>query len=240
MRTYERHQLKQDRFAETTKDTISWAVEHRSKLITGLIVAGSVLVVVIGGWYLWQSRSQKADAALASAMQAYDAEIRPANAPAIPNLLTFTSAQERARVAHDGFQKVADQYGHTKSGHIARYMAAVTLVDLGDLPGAEKELKAVADSGDQDLASLAKLALAGVYRSSNRNNDALALYKGLVDHPTRSVSKSFAELQLGEFYESTKQGGEAVKLYEEILKTDSGSAAAQLATQRMQGIKLQQ
>lgn len=238
MRTYERHQLKQDRFAATTRETISWAVEHRTKLITGLVVVAVVLVAVIGGAYLWNYRSQQANVALGSAMQTYNADIRPANVPAPPNIVTFTSAKDRARAAHDEFQKVADQYGHTKSGQIARYMAGITLVDLGDLPAAEKELKAVADSGNEDLASLAKLALAGAYRNTNRDKDALALYKDLVDHPTRSVSKSEAELELGSFYEGTNQGTEAVKMYEDILKTDSGSAAAQLASQRMQGIKL--
>ena len=33
MRSYTRHQLKENAFAETTAETISWAVEHRSKLI---------------------------------------------------------------------------------------------------------------------------------------------------------------------------------------------------------------
>ena len=42
MRSYTRHQLKENAFAETTAETISWAVEHRSKLIAAAIVVAIV------------------------------------------------------------------------------------------------------------------------------------------------------------------------------------------------------
>ena len=48
MRSYTRQQLKQNAFAETTADTISWAVEHRSKLIAAAIVAVVVAASALG------------------------------------------------------------------------------------------------------------------------------------------------------------------------------------------------
>ena len=38
MRSYTRHQLKQDSFRTSTTETISWAVEHQSKLIAAAMV----------------------------------------------------------------------------------------------------------------------------------------------------------------------------------------------------------
>ena len=42
MRAEARHQLKQDRFAATTFETFSWAVEHRKNLIMGGAAAALV------------------------------------------------------------------------------------------------------------------------------------------------------------------------------------------------------
>jgi predicted negative regulator of RcsB-dependent stress response len=240
VRTYERHQLKQDGFAQSTKQTISWAVEHRNKLIYGLMVAGIALIIVAGGSYLWSYRGQQANTALGAAIRTYEAPIIQGSTAEVPaNVQTFKSAQERARAAHAEFQKVADQYGHTSAGAMARYMAAVTAVNMGEQAAGEKELKEIGDSGNKDVAALAKLALAGIYRDSGRNNEALPLYKSLVDKPTDSVPRESAQLELASFYESTNQNGEAAKVYQDLVKNSSGSGAAQVAAQRMGALKQQ-
>jgi len=104
---------------------------------------------------------------------------------------------------------------------------------MGDLKTGEPELKKVADSGDADMSALAKLALAGVYRATNRNNEALEIYKSLVDHPTASVAKATAQLELASLYEATNQKSEAGKLYSQIMKDDPRSFAASVANQRL-------
>ncbi len=237
MRTSERRQLKQDRFAETTKETISWAVEHRAVLVTSLIAAAVVVAIGLGSWWYWNTRNQQANMALGKAMETYNAPLRPASTPAPSEMVTFTSAQERARVAHNEFQKVADQYGHTSSGKIARYMAGITAIDAGDTKGGEQELKEVADTGNNDISALAKLALAGVYRNTGRDKDAVELYKSLMAKPAPSVSKATAQLALASLYEATNQGTEANKLYAEILKQEPRSAAAGIANEKMQAAK---
>jgi predicted negative regulator of RcsB-dependent stress response len=237
VRTSERHQLKHDRFAETTKDTISWAVEHRSVLVWSIVAAVIVVAAVVGsGWY-WNYRNQDASAALGKAMETYNAPLRPPNAPASAETLSFVSAQERARAAHTEFQQIADRYRHTKTGKVAGYMAALTAIDMGDNKAGEEGLKQVAESGDKDLSSLAKMALAGVYRNTGRQKDALQLYKDMVEHPTGSVSKPMAQLELASLYEATNQGADASRLYDEIVKKNPRSTAAALAQQHLQGLK---
>lgn len=228
MRTTERHQLKHDKFAETAAETYSWAVEHRSKLVYGSVILAVVLAVVLGTIAYTSRQDQQASNALGGAMNIYDAPLRPATMAEQPGMVTFTSAADRAKAAHAEFAKIADQYSHTKSGKVARYFSGLTAKDMGDIVGAEKDLKQVADSGDQDLASLAKLALAGLYRDSNKEQQAIDLYKQLIDHPTRAVAKSTAQLQLAEMYQA-KQPQEAAKLYEQIQKDDPQSIAAEIA-----------
>lgn len=235
MRTYERHQLKQDKFAESVTGKISWVMEHRSRVIAASILAALVLFAAIGAAWLWNYRNDKANVALGDAMKTYDAAVVPAGTPTEPGTPTFTSSQARARAAYDKFHSVASQYGLTKAGQMAKYMAATSAINMGDLKTAESELKTVADSGNKDLASLAKLALAGLYRDQQRSSDALQLYKQLVDKPTDSVSKATAQLALAALYESTNQRAEAGKLYSEIMKNDPRSAAASIANQHLSG-----
>lgn len=237
MRTYERHQLKQDAFAARTGETLNWANLHRNKVAAGVIIVIVAAAAVIGGFWLSNYRNEAANLQLGKAMQTYSAPVVPANAPKEPGTTTFTSAAEQARAAHAEFQKIADQYGWTHAGRVARYMAALTAQDMGDTKAAEEGLKSVAGSGDADLAALAKLALAGIYRDSHRTAEAQQLYQELIDHPTNTVSKGAAQLQLAALYESNHQDGEAGKLYSEVMKDDPRSSAAGVANQRLSKAK---
>ena len=94
MRSYTRHQLKQDSFRTSTTETISWAVEHRSKVTFAVVAVGVILAVLIGGWAYVNYRDQQASSELAGAIQMYNAPIRPAGTPATPEMLSFGSIQE--------------------------------------------------------------------------------------------------------------------------------------------------
>ena len=98
-------------------------------------------------------------------------------------------------------------------------------------------MKEVASTHNEDLAALAKLALAAVYRDANRNKEALDLYNQLIAKPTRSVGKTTAQMELADMYSSTQQPAEAKRVYEQIQKENPASEVAQLATQKLQQLK---
>ncbi len=237
MRSYTRHQLKQDSFRTSTTETISWAVEHRSKVTAAVVAVVVVLAVLIGGWAFINYRDQQASSELAGAMQKYDAPIRPAGTPASPEMLSFGSIQERAQAASADFTHIANKYSFTQSGRVARYFAGVTLHEMGDNTGAEKDLQDVAGSRYQEIASLAKLALASIYHDTNRDPQAIEIYKQLADHPTLSVGKSTAQFLLASLYEEANQPDQARKLYQQMQKENPSSPAAQMAGQRLQALK---
>ncbi len=237
MRSYTRHQLKQDSFRTSTTETISWAVEHRSKVTAAVVAVVVLLAVIIGGWAYVNYRDQQGRSELAGAIQKYDAPIRPAGTPATPDMLSFGSIQERAKAANTDFTRIAGKYSFTQSGRVARYFAGVTLHDMGDNAGAEKDLKEVADSRYKEIASLAKLALASIYHDTNRDPQAIEIYKQLADHPTVSVGKSTAQFLLASLYEEVRQPDEARKLYQQMAKENPSSPAAQMAAQRLQALK---
>ena len=237
MRSYTRHQLKQDSFRTSTTETISWAVEHQSKLIAAGIVIVVVVAAVLGGWWYVDYRDQQAQLQLAQAIEKFNAPVRPAGTPAAPDMLSFASAQERAKVTNAEFTRIADKYSFTESGRVARYFAGITLHDMGDNAGAEKDLKDVAGGRDKEIASLAKVALAGIYHDTNRDPEAIALYKELAEHPTASVGKSAAQFLLASLYEESHQPDQARALYQQMQKESPASPVAQLASQKLQALK---
>ncbi|MFZ0314836.1 MAG: tetratricopeptide repeat protein [Candidatus Korobacteraceae bacterium] len=236
MRSYTRHQLKQDSFTTSTAETITWAVAHRSKLIAVGIVLAVILAALGGGWAYVNYRDQQASAELSLAIQKYNEPIRPAGTPATPDIPSYASIQERDKTTNAEFERIADKYAFTQSAQVARYFAGVTARDLGDNAAAEKDLQQVTASRYPEIVSLAKLALASVYHDTNRNSQAIDIYKQLIDHPTVSVGKTTAQMALASLYESMDQPNEARHIYEQMQKDSPGTAVAQLAMQRLQAL----
>ena len=241
MRAEARHQLKQDRFRGTTLqvagDAAHWTVEHKSTIILCSAIVLVVFAAVLGGWYYISSEDEKASVDLSKAVRIMEAPIRPADAPAQPDVLSYTSAKERATEAHKQFQAIVDKYPHTHNGDVARYFLGMTAENMGDYAAAQKELSTVASYRNPDLASLAKLALASVYRQQGQNKQAIEIYKALADKPTAMVSKPAAQLQLAETLMDDRQPLEAKGVYERVQKENPASPAAQMAGQALQNLK---
>ena len=241
MRAETRRRLKEDRFSLATigaaEATVHWSEEHKSRLIVGSVILAVVLAVVFGGWYYLNQQDLKASVLLNQAVRTMDTQLRPAGTPPQPDFPSFASAKERTTEAHKQFQAIADQYPHTRTAEFARYFLGLTSSQLGDNAAAERDLKAVAATHNEDLAALAKLALAAVYRDTNRTKEALDLYNQLIAKPTRSVGKATAQMELAEMYASTQQPAEAKRVYEQIQKENPASEVAQLAGQRLQQLK---
>jgi len=232
---YTRQQLKQDKFAETVAEQVSWAVEHQKKIATVVVVGVAVVAILAGGWIYYNQRDQAASAQMGDALRIYTAPLRPPNAPKQESL-SFASAKERAEAARKAFQQVEDKYPHTRAGEFARYFVGVSSMDMGDTATAEKVLKQVAGARDGNMAAVGKFALASVYRAENRDADAIKLYQDLAAHPTATVPKSTAQLELASLYQQ-KQPEEAAKIYQQIQKDDPNSPAAQTAANRLASLK---
>jgi predicted negative regulator of RcsB-dependent stress response len=240
VRAETRHSLKEDRFSKATMNAaetaVHWSVEHKNKVITAAVAVVVVAAVVLGAWYYFEQQDLKASAELSKAVRTLDTQLRPAGMPPQPDFPSFASAKERATEAHKQFQAIVDQYPHTRSGEFARYFAGLTASEMGDMASAERDLKEVASSHHEDIASLAKLTLAAVYRRSNRDKDAIALYNELIAKPTRSVGKGTAQMELASLYSAT-QPAEAKRIYAQIAKENPNTQLASLASSKMQEIK---
>ena len=241
MRAETRRQLKQDRFSRTTiqvaEQTVHWSVEHKGKIVVAAIVIVILISAVLGGWYYLAQQDEKASVDLSQAVQTLNTPIRPAGMPAQPNDPSFASLTERATEAHKQFQALVDKYPHTRAADFGQYFLGVTSATLGDNVAAERELKAVAGYHNADLSALAKMALASLYRNTNRSQEAINLYKQLMQSPTSTVGKTATEVHLAETYQDIGNTAEAKKLYEQIKKENPQGDVGQFADSKLQEMK---
>lgn len=241
MRAETRHQLKQDAFSRVTigaaEKTADWTVEHRTTLIVAIIAAVILIGGVVGGWYYLNTQDEKASLDLAVAVRTLDTQLRPAGTPEQPDFPTFTSAKERAEAAQKKFQAIVDKYPHTRTADMAHYFLGVTAQTLSDNAAAERNFKDVASAGNREVAAVAKDALASLYGQTNRTKEAVAIYQGLINKPTVSVSKVTAQMQLAELYQNSNQPLDAKRMYEQIKKDNPGNEAGQIATQKLAELK---
>jgi predicted negative regulator of RcsB-dependent stress response len=241
VRAQTRHNLKQDQFTRTTIDmaekTVHWSAEHQSRLLVVGAIALVVAAIAGGTWYYFNQQDQQASVELGKAIRTLDTPVRPPNMPPQPDNPTFASSSERAAAAHKQFQEIADKYPHTRSADFSHYFLGLTSVDLGDYPGAERELQTVASFRNADLAALAKFALASVYRNTKRNPQAIEIYKQLAAKPATTVSKAAAQMELAATYQANNQPLEAKRIYQQLQKENPASEISQLASAKLQEMK---
>ena len=233
MDTKTRHALKKDTFAQAAASSASWVGEHQSSVVRWLITAGVILVLGVGALVFWVMRSSAADAALGAALDVYTAPLAPPGAP--PEQGVYTSAADRAKEANREFVAVAQEYGWLPEGSKAHYFAGVTYAELGQNGNAETQLTAASKCWDRNLSNLAKLALAGLYHQTSRDNDAIDLYNQIVAKPSVTVSAGVAELDLADLYASEGKQDQARALWAKVRDADKDGAAGQIAAGKLAG-----
>ena len=216
-----KRELKQpDQFVSLTEHGISWASQNRRTAITTAGLLLLLILAVVGGFALYSHRSAEANAALGNAMNAYQTPVATPGQQIPPGTKTFASIAERAKAANAQYVDVADRYGMTKDGKVARYFAGVTFMEEGQNQAAEDSLKTVSGYWNDDLAALGKLALAQLYRETGRDAQAVTLYQELSKGQASTVSPGMAQIQLAEMYESQGKMDDARKIYAQLKDKD--------------------
>jgi tetratricopeptide (TPR) repeat protein len=225
--------LKHDQFVDTTTHGLEWASENRRTLILTCSIVLAAILIVIGSVLFYNSRSEQASVAFGAAMQAYQTPIAVPGQPVPPGVKTYASVNDRAKAANELFMAVANKYGMTPDGKNARYFAGLTYLEGGQNGPAESTLKEVASGWNGDLAALAKMSLAQLYRQTGRDPQAIDLYNELTAKPTTSVPSGLAQLQLAELYESENKPDLAKKIYAQLKDKDPKGPAGMLAAQKL-------
>ena len=215
-----RHESKHDRFVEQVGHTVEYAAEHKQQVIRWTAIGIGALVVILGLLFYTRYQADQRQEAFRNAIRVQEAQV---SAQTSPYFTVFATDAEKQKAVDKAWNDLANQYSGSAEGMIARYYLGVNAADRGNSQEAEKNFKAVVDSGKQPYASQAALALASIYESSGRTADAEKLLRSLIDDPTIMVSKEQATITLAKVIGKTRPA-EARKLLEP-LRTERGAVS---------------
>lgn len=206
-------ELKQDKFRDTTMsifDRLGDKLEGKGRTVL-YIIGAVVLAALIAGLWSWRSakKAEEARRALGRAMEIASTPVIPKLAPG-SNLPSFPDENTRAQKAVEEFQKVADKYGDPFKS-TARYMMATYQLKL-DRTKALSELDTLSKSGDAEIATLSKFALAQAKEEDGKLDEAAALYKELASMGSTIITPETANLRLAAVYEKQGKKKEAADL----------------------------
>ncbi len=228
----------QDQFVLATENTLSWANSNRraTLLIGGLALL--LILLLVGGYSLYQHRTAQAQTAFGDAMQTYQTPLVRPDQPLPPGMKAFATAKERALKANPEFSDVAHRFGLTQPGKLAAYFVGLTYMEAGENGPAEDSLKKVASSWNGDTAALAKDALAQLYAQTGRTDQAVDLYQQLGKGHATTVPPELAQLQLADMYTAAGKTEQARQIYAGIKDHDKDpkgkpGIAAQVAARKL-------
>jgi tetratricopeptide (TPR) repeat protein len=197
-------ELKHDKFRDTTMglfDRLGDLLAGKGMYILYGIGAVIVLALLVGAWSWWSGRkSDEARRALGRAIEIADAPVTPSPSPG-STTPSYPNEKERAQKAIEEFQKVADKYSSQREK--ANYFIAVNMLTL-DRDKGISQLDALSRSSDQEIATLAKFALAQAREAQGEYDAAAKLYSELTQQNSPFVPPDAANLRLAAVYE--KQG----------------------------------
>jgi predicted negative regulator of RcsB-dependent stress response len=231
-----RQELKEDEFVSSLDSAYEYYLQHQKSVITTAIAVAIVIAIGVSAFYWNRSRNQKASALLSQALQLYHAPLQTPGQPAQPNVQTYASEHDRAVAAQKVFRQAAESYGGTSAGKFARYYLGLTQVELGDNAGAENTLRAAASSGNDNVSALAKQALADLYVTQGKVQQAQSLLRELINKPTDTVPKAESMLALAAA-ERDSNPADATKLYSQIKAEFPDSQTAQAADRELASLR---
>lgn len=245
MKSTERHQLKDDRFVATLKDTFDEIDQRRSQVLTGLVVI-VVLAAAAGGYAWWrQQRDDKASALLAEAMTVSEAPVAPAGGagenagtPTPPPPGSHPTDQARLQAALPKFMAAAEAYPSTAPGIAARYHAAAVLAALGKQAEAVQRYQEVIDKGGTSLyARMARLGQADVQVRLGQYDPAINTLKELSTSAKDDLPVDGILMQLGRAYALAGRKAEASQSYKRITDEFATSPYAAEARRELEALK---
>lgn len=212
-----RKELKQDKIKETIEHGAEAVFSHGQLTLIAAIVALAV-ALGYGGWRFYIDRQTvEASGAFDAAMKSYQGRISPAPDPSDPSEPVYPDEATRVQDALPKFTNVANKYSSTNPGKLARYYSALCLEDLERHNQALEELKKISGGSDKELAALAQYQIAVIDSRTGKPDEAIKIFRALVDKPSVLVPRPLVLLELARLLRTSKPQ-EAIGIYQQIKK----------------------
>lgn len=196
---------KTEAFIEKYKKHILYAV-------CAIVVIAAAIIAYVQ--FIRNPRNQKANEALAQCETLFQKDI-------------YDKALEGDGQGCIGFLKVAEEYGSTKAGNLAKLYAGLCYAQLEKFEEAAKMLESFKPKDDNMISPAALGTLGNVYANLGENDKAIkTLLKAAKKANNASLSPTYL-IQAGELYEAEGKPEEALKLYNEVKTQYVNSMAVQ-------------
>ncbi len=229
-----REEIKQDEFASGLEKSIEWVTAHKDELRIGAGVALVLLAAAGAVVYFQGQRAREADRAFRDALTTFEAPVASELAPGAtrPAGQVFATAEEKYKTAAAAFEGIERRFGSSKTALRAKYFAALSRIELGQYPEAEKALHEVQSKGTGLEPELARVALANLYRRSGQTDKAVEAYRGLATNPSANMPRDFALLSAAQTLEDAKRWADARSAYRQVFEEFPASVYASDARAR--------
>jgi len=187
---------------------IAKAKDFWTKYSKPVMIACAIVIVGIGGWYVYQNffkkpKEEKAVEAMFKAEEYFRIDS--------VNLALNGDGQ------YDGFLKIISKYGGTDAAQLANFYAGNCYIKLNDNENAIKYLKKFSTSSKPVQARAYKL-IGDAYADQGKNADALSYYKKAAHYFEKDETNSAEYLYYAAYLADRviKDQKEAIALYKEI------------------------
>ncbi len=178
--------------------------EKNQKVVLG--VFSTVLVLVLAGFLIYKFYLVPREA------QAAEALFPAQNWYAMDSLDKALNGDGK----NGGFIDVADEYGSTKPGNIAKYYAGFCLLKKGKYEDAIEYLKSYKAKNDFITDALCKTAIGDAYLELGKTEEAISYYSSASKIHENDVATPYALMKLGQAYEIKGDFSKATETYKSI------------------------
>lgn len=191
---------------ETLVKSEAFVIKYKKQLITAIVA----IVVVVGGVFAYiygysKPREDKAQELLGIVMQKY----------IMKQDFEHALKGEGKTV---GLVSIADKYGSTDAGNIAKYQAGLCNYNLGKTKEAIKYLEDFDTKGDNTISAQALYTLANCYANDKQLDKAVNAFKDAAKATEIPALCAEYLLQAGLILENQKKNDEALQIYKDIKK----------------------
>lgn len=219
----DRRELRTDDFAVALENNVQFVNSHRSQFIRYGAVAIAVIAIAVGIYFY---RSYQHDVRQEKLGEAIEIQETGVQAGVTPGPLSFPTDQAKRDAANKAFTDVATTYSGSAEGWTAEYYLACIAADAGKVDEARKRYQQVADNGNKQFSSLAKLALSDINFQEGKASEGEKLLKDLIASPTVFVSKDQSTIELARYYAAHNRASEARALLQPMVSTQNASSQA--------------
>ncbi len=229
---------RRDSFQIFMSTALEYVQRHRRQLIAGVVILVLVVVAVVA-WGFWAaSREDRAQVALAEAIEVYGAPVEADASEDDPDGdgPTFASDEARRERARELFTRVHDEYGWSDAAAIAEVYLGKLAVASGDTARA-RELwqEFLDDQDDHALAAEIRLNVLKLDRAEGRAEQVATELEGMLARQRKPLPGDVILHELAVTLEQLGREEEAVERYRQLLEEYQGSPYSAVARQKTSG-----